>query len=375
MFFSLQNFNAEMNKKKLEFWVGNSKKPFIISGPCSAESEEQMLNTANLLAETGKVHMLRAGIWKPRTRPNSFEGKGKIALEWLKKAGNAANLPTCCEVANAAHVEEALKAGIDALWIGARSSVSPFAVQEIADALKGVDIPVMVKNPVNPDLNLWIGALERLDNAGIKNLAAIHRGFSSFENSKFRNAPMWEFPIELKIKLPEIPIICDPSHISGDKGLILEISQKAMDLNMDGLMVETHENPSKAWSDPHQQLTPNQLNELLERLIVRNVDGNNGFKNHLEELRSKIDFLDEQIIEKISSRMAIAEKIGEYKKENNMTILQLERWKNIIKDRSMLGKSTGLSEEFVLEILKLVHNESIRIQTETMNNNKNGIEL
>lgn len=364
-----------MTSQKPNFWFSNNKKPFVISGPCSAESEGQMLNTAIQLAKTGKVHMLRAGIWKPRTRPNSFEGKGSIALKWLKMAGDETGLPTSCEVANSAHVEEALKAGIDAVWIGARSSVSPFSVQEIADALKGAEIPVMVKNPVNPDLNLWIGALERLHHSGIKNLAAVHRGFSSFENAKFRNVPMWEFPIELKIKLPEIPMICDPSHISGEKGLILEISQKAMDLNMEGLMIEAHEKPEEAWSDSLQQLTPTQLDDLLEKLVVRKVDGNNGFINHLEELRSKIDFLDEQIIEKISSRMAIAKKIGEYKKENNMTILQLERWKKIIHDRSTMGKSTGLSEEFVLEMLKLIHQESIRIQTETMNAKKNGIEL
>lgn len=362
-----------MGVRESNFWFTNSSKPFVISGPCSAESEDQMMETAVRLSKSGKVHLLRAGIWKPRTRPNSFEGKGTEALNWLKKASIESGLPCCCEVANAKHVESSLKAGIDAIWIGARSSVSPFSVQEIADALKGVDIPVMVKNPVNPDLGLWIGALERLSNSGIKKLAAIHRGFSTYDKSKFRNTPMWEFPIELKIKLPHLPIICDPSHISGNKGLILEISQKAMDLNMDGLMIESHNQPEKAKSDANQQLTPEQLEEVLNLLVIRQEDAQNGIINHLEELRNKIDIIDEQIIEKIASRMSIAEKIGAYKKEHNMTILQLERWKKIIKDRSMLGKSTGLSEEFVLEMLKLIHNESIRIQTETMNVKNNDV--
>lgn len=364
-----------MNSRKPDFWFPTGKKPFLISGPCSAESEEQVMKTAVQLAKIGKVDMLRAGIWKPRTRPNSFEGNGSSALQWLKKAGKATGLPTCCEVANAAHVEECLKTGIDALWIGARSSVSPFSVQEIADALRGVDIPVMVKNPVNPDLNLWIGAFERLASSGIKHLAAIHRGFSSFEHTNFRNPPMWEFPIELKIRLPEIPIICDPSHISGNKGLIFEISQKAMDLNMDGLMVESHHNPAEAWSDVHQQLTPDQLEAILTKLIIRRENGSNGLQNRLAELRNKIDLIDEQIIEKIASRMSIAEKIGEYKKEHNITILQLERWKKVILDRSIMGRSAGLHEEFILEMLKLIHKESIRIQTEVMSAKENEVKL
>ena len=364
-----------MSSSKPTFWFPSDEKPFLISGPCSAESEEQMMSTASELAKIGKVDMLRAGIWKPRTRPNSFEGKGSIALKWLKNAGNLTGLPTCCEVANAAHVEEALKVGIDALWIGARSSVSPFSVQEIADALRGTEIPVMVKNPVNPDLSLWMGAIERLTAAGIKKIAAIHRGFTGFEKNNFRNPPMWEFPIELKIKMPEIPIICDPSHISGDKGLIFEISQKAMDLNMDGLMIESHSNPAEALSDARQQLTPLELEDLLQKLTVRKEAGSSGFQNHLEALRGTIDILDEQIIEKIASRMQISEKIGEYKKENNMTILQLERWKKIIQDRSTLGKSTGLNQDFILEMLKLIHKESIRIQTEVMSKKGDGVEF
>lgn len=364
-----------MEIKPLSQWLNSSQKPYIISGPCSAESREQLLNTAKSLAASGKTHMLRAGIWKPRTRPNSFEGNGKVALDWLREAGEITGLPTSCEVANAQHVEESLKAGINALWIGARTTVSPFAVQEIADALKGHDIPVMVKNPVNPDIHLWIGALERLNRAGITQLAAIHRGFSTSGKSKFRNVPMWEFPIELKIKVPDLPIFCDPSHISGNRKLILEISQKAMDLNMAGLMIESHEKPEEAWSDSSQQISPEELEEVLQRLVIRQIDGNEDFKNHLAELRLQIDAIDEQIIQKISSRMQLAEKIGEYKKENNVTILQIKRWEEIIKDRTLLGESTGLSEEFMNAMLQLIHQESIRIQTKVMNSDTNDLPL
>lgn len=349
-------------------WLPTEGKPVIISGPCSAETAEQMVETAKQIAATGKVHALRAGIWKPRTRPGQYEGAGIEGLDWLMQARKETGLPVTTEVANAAHVDACLKIGVDILWVGARTTVNPFSVQEIADALKGVDIPVMVKNPVNPDLELWIGALERLNKAGIVKLAAIHRGFSSFEKGPFRNAPMWDMAIELKTRIPELNVICDPSHITGTRDLIALISQKALDLDMDGLMIESHINPDAAWSDAKQQVTPAALAHIIDGLVVRKeTSDSKSFKDTLSILRDQIDQLDDEIMQKLASRMKISEKIGQYKKENNVTILQVRRWEEIINTRIALGRAMGLSEEFTNDLLKLIHQESIQVQTRVMN--------
>lgn len=294
----------------LNSWLDTGDKPLIIAGPCSAETEEQLVSTAHLLANTGKVNILRAGIWKPRTRPGEFEGIGSIGLTWLKRAKEETGLLTATEVATAKHVEEALAAGVDVLWVGARSTANPFTVQEIADALVGVDIPVLVKNPVNPDLSLWIGALERINGAGIKKLAAIHRGFSSFEKTAFRNEPMWDLAIQLKSACPDLPIINDPSHICGNRELIPYIAQKAMDMDLQGLIIESHIDPSVAWTDAKQQLTPAALAELIDNLSVRRPESNNpAFEDKLAELRQQIDKLDDAILKQIGDRMKIAEKL------------------------------------------------------------------
>lgn len=343
-------------------------RPLVISGPCSAETESQMLTTAKQLKATGKVHALRAGIWKPRTRPGQFEGAGEPGLQWLVKAKEETGLPITTEVATAAHVELCLKAGVDILWVGARTTVNPFSVQEIADALRGVDVPVMVKNPVNPDLELWIGAIERLNRAGIRRMAAIHRGFSSFDKGPFRNAPMWDLAIELKTRVPGLEVICDPSHISGNRELISMVSQKALDLDMSGVMIESHLNPDAAWSDAKQQVTPAALAKIVEGLVVRTSSSNNKtFKDTLGLLREQIDQLDDEIMQKLANRMKISEKIGQYKKENNVTILQVGRWEEIVQTRVSLGKAMGLDEGFTRDLLRLVHHESIQVQTKVMN--------
>ena len=327
-----------------------------------------MVSTARQIAATGKVHALRAGIWKPRTRPGQYEGAGNEGLKWLIRAKEETGLPVTTEVANAAHVEACLKAGVDFLWVGARTTVNPFSVQEVADALRGVNIPVLVKNPINPDLELWIGALERLNRAGITKLAAIHRGFSSFEKGPFRNAPMWDLAIELKTRVPELDIVCDPSHISGNRELIGLISQKALDLDMAGLMIESHLNPDAAWSDAKQQVTPANLAKIIEGLVVRSVSSESKtFKDTLSILREQIDQLDDEIMQRIAARMKISEKIGQYKKDNNVTILQVNRWEEILQSRVSLAKAMGLDEEFLRDLLKLVHQESIQIQTRIMN--------
>lgn len=358
---------VELNIEEKASWL-SSKIPFIISGPCSVEFEEQVLTTAQELAKNNQINVLRGGIWKPRTRPNSFEGVGEIGLPWLKKAGDAICLPVATEVAKAEHVEACLKAGIDMLWVGARTTVNPFSVQEIADALKGVDIPVFVKNPVTPDLNLWIGALERINAAGISKLGAIHRGFTSHNKNGYRNAPMWELPIDLKIQCPSLPIICDPSHISGNRELIAKVAQKAMDLEMDGLMIESHINPDEAKSDAEQQITPSQLTTVLSGLQIRRSDiDNKEFTNNLERLRAIIDEIDEDIVNQFSNRMEMVEKIGEYKRDNDVVILQLERWEHILKTRTELADKAGLSANFIKQMLDIIHQESIRIQTKVMN--------
>ena len=361
--------SKQLNVEPMKNWYAKAgEKPLVISGPCSAESEEQVVSTAKELAETGKVDYLRAGIWKPRTRPNSFEGVGEIGLVWLNEAKRQTGLPIATEVANAKHVEIALKHKVDLLWIGARTTVNPFSVQEIADALKGVDIPVLVKNPLNPDLQLWIGAMERINQAGITKLGAIHRGFSSFEKTAFRNQPKWEFPIELKRLHPELEIICDPSHIAGNRDLISMISQKALDLGMAGLMIESHINPAVALSDAKQQVTPAAFADLALELIYRHesVAGVN-VKDELSTLRAQIDDLDEDIFNKLATRMKVADSIGEYKREKGLTILQVNRWDAIIQKRQAMGQAMGLSDDFTKRLLQLIHKESIRRQTEVMN--------
>ncbi len=361
-----------LNLQPLNTWVKTKNEPLLIAGPCSAETEDQLIATAHLLAKTGKVSVLRAGIWKPRTRPGEFEGIGSIGLTWLKRAKEETGLPTAVEVANAKHVEEALAAGVDILWVGARSTVNPFTVQEIADALKGVDIPVMVKNPVNPDLQLWVGALERINNAGITKLAAIHRGFSSFEKTAFRNEPMWELAIQLKTLCPELPIINDPSHICGNRELIQYVAQKALDLDMQGLMIESHLDPSVAWTDAKQQLTPAALSDLIELLTLRKPESKDKeFTDKLADLRTSIDKIDDQIIQKIAERMQVVQKIGEFKRDNGVTILQVNRWDQIMNKRSAFAKALKLDLNFTGKLLELIHSESIRKQTEIMNDKAN----
>ncbi len=348
-------------------WNKSFSRPFIIAGPCSAESEEQVMATAKAIAAF-PVNMLRAGIWKPRTRPDSFEGMGEVALQWLKQASREVNLPAAVEVANTRHVEKALKAGIDVLWIGARTTVSPFMVQELADALSGTDVPVMIKNPVNPDADLWTGAIERIAKAGISKIVAIHRGFSSYENSTYRNKPNWEIPIELRRRIPGLPLICDPSHIAGKTVLIPYVSQMAMDLNYEGLMVETHINPAAALSDARQQLNPEGLGQLIHDLVIRNSSVADVFElSKLEDMRDQIDEVDQTILDHMSERMAIARMIGQYKLKNHMTIYQPERWNEIIRTRTRIGTEKKLTREFILKLISIIHEESIYQQTLQMN--------
>ncbi len=342
------------------------KKPIIMAGPCSAESEEQVMNTAIPLAEMG-IKIFRAGIWKPRTRPNAFEGVGSEGLKWLQMVKKETGMLVSTEVANVKHVYEALKMGIDIIWIGARTSANPFAVQDIADSLRGVNIPVMIKNPVNPDVDLWIGAIERINNAGIKRIAAIHRGFSSYDKTLYRNIPQWQIPIELRMRIPEMPIITDPSHICGNREFLQDISQKAMDLNFDGLIIETHCNPDKALSDANQQVTPDGLKSILDRLIHRDPDVNDALMLTLAGLRDQIDKLDDRIINLLEERMQVSEKIGSHKKDNNITILQTKRWDDMLKNRLRLGTRKGLSEEFMIKLFRSIHQESINHQTSVMN--------
>jgi 3-deoxy-7-phosphoheptulonate synthase len=354
-------------------WRGYKARPFLISGPCSAETEEQVLATATQLAQIKQVSVFRAGIWKPRTRPNTFEGVGVEGLKWLRTVKQETGLMVGTEVANEKHVYEALKYGIDMLWIGARTSVNPFTVQEISDALNGVDVMVLVKNPINPDLELWIGAIERIARAGITRLGAIHRGFSTYEKTIYRNQPNWQLPIELRRRIPDLPIICDPSHISGSREYLYEISQKAMDLNFDGLMLESHIDPDKALSDSAQQLTPNDLKELLSRLVLRSpVPSDPKLLDILGELRDQIDVFDDTLLDILEKRMKVAETIGQYKKENNITILQTTRWDEIIKKVMINGQAKGLSREVIDTIFKAIHQESINHQMKVMNNGLSG---
>jgi chorismate mutase len=357
--------DLELNISPLNSWLPH-KSPAIIAGPCSAETEDQLVETCLQLKEL-KVDAFRAGIWKPRTRPNNFEGNGIIALPWIQTVKKYTNLPFAVEVATPQHIEQALKYGVDILWIGARTTVNPFNVQDLADALKGIDVPVMIKNPVNPDLSLWLGAIERIYNAGITKIAAIHRGFSSLEESKYRNPPTWQIPLELKRMFPQIPLICDPSHITGRRDLIQSVSQKALDLNYDGLMIESHPTPDEAWSDAKQQITPARLGEILSQLQIRVATSTDTeFINQLEGLRKKIDEIDRELMEVLAARMAVVEQVGEYKKDNNITIFQLDRWNEVFRTRPQWAAKMGLSQDLIAEIYKLIHVESIRKQTEVM---------
>lgn len=351
-----------------EEWLFNTQKPFFIFGPCSAESLDQTLETARGISEHFPNALFRAGIWKPRTRPNNFEGAGVQGLDWLQEVKNQTGLRVSTEVADANHVEACLKAGVDMLWVGARTTVNPFSVQAIADALKGVDIPVFVKNPIVPDIQLWMGALERINQAGIRKLAAIHRGFHFHNSEPYRNLPRWEMPLEMMGEYPNLPMICDVSHISGNPQLIPSVAQKALDLNMQGLMVETHRNPGEALSDAKQQITPDHLRSLIDGLVLRNPTADNPeFRNIMEALREKIDEIDKDVLQRFSDRMQLVREIGVYKRANNVTIFQPERWDAIIRKSLEEAQKLKLSPSFVKGLFMQIHDESIRQQTEVMN--------
>jgi chorismate mutase len=360
----MQSTEKTTNEKVMAVW---NKRPLIISGPCSAETEEQVLATAQRLAATGKIDMLRAGIWKPRTKPGMFEGVGAKGLPWLLQAKKLTGLPTTVEVANGKQVQDALTFDVDVLWIGARTTVNPFSVQEVADALRGVNVPVMIKNPINPDLELWDGAIERVARAGVKQIGMIHRGFSSYGNTEYRNAPMWHLAIDMKLRHPQMPIINDPSHICGNREMLHDTMQKAIDLDYDGLMIESHIDPDNAWSDAKQQITPEKLAELLDSIIWRKEDVNSEeYHAALEALRQKINHLDDELMQILGQRMKISEQIGNYKKENNITILQITRWNEIIERASLKGDKFGLSKEFITKYLDAVHMESINHQKKVL---------
>ncbi len=352
-----------MELEKLNLEGVEDRRPIVIAGPCSAETEEQTMQTARELAAQG-VKIFRAGIWKPRTKPGGFEGIGVEGLTWLKKVKAETGMYTATEVATAKHVYEALKYGVDVLWIGARTTANPFAVQEIADALQGVDIPVLIKNPVNPDLELWIGAVERIYNAGLRRIGAIHRGFSSYDKKVYRNQPQWHMPVELKRRIPSIQIVCDPSHIGGKRELIAPLSQQAMDLQFDGLIIETHCNPAKAWSDAAQQVTPHALNELLNKIVLRDMAKST---EDLSDLRQQMDEIDKDILEAIAKRMRISEEMGMFKKEHNISILQRKRYDELLLKRAALGESLGMSNQFMRVLVEAMHAESIRKQMDIMN--------
>lgn len=354
-----------MKEKVQAAW---NKRPLIISGPCSAETEEQLLETAAQLAATGKIDMLRAGIWKPRTRPGSFEGVGVKGLPWLLEARKRTGLPTTVEVATGKQVEDALNFDVDVLWIGARTTVNPFSVQEVADALRGVDVPVLIKNPINPDLELWTGAVERVAKAGIQQIGLIHRGFSSYGNTEYRNAPMWHLAIEMKRRNPDMLLICDPSHISGKRSILMDVSQKSIDLDYNGLMIESHIDPDNAWSDAMQQVTPAVLAQMLDQIQWRvETTDEAAFITALEKLREQINHLDDELMQLLGQRMKVADKIGEYKKNNKVTILQTNRWNEILDRALVKGERLGLSRDFIVKYFDAVHMESINHQNRVMN--------
>ncbi|MGN0187791.1 MAG: bifunctional 3-deoxy-7-phosphoheptulonate synthase/chorismate mutase type II [Paludibacteraceae bacterium] len=340
-----------------------TQRPIVIAGPCSAETEEQTLMTARQLAQNG-IKIFRAGIWKPRTKPGGFEGVGVEGLQWLRRVKNETGMYVATEVATAKHVYEALKYGIDVLWIGARTTANPFAVQEIADALHGVDIPILIKNPVNPDIELWIGAIERIYNAGLHQLAAVHRGFSSYDKKVYRNQPQWHIPIELHRRLPNLPLFCDPSHIGGKRELIAPLSQQAMDLQFDGLLIESHCTPDSAWSDKEQQLSPDVLDVILRKLVLREMKQTT---EDLVDLRREIDTTDNELLELLAKRMRISAEIGTYKKEHGIAVLQTGRYNEILEKRITNGEKLGMSREFMRIILEAIHEESVRVQVELMN--------
>jgi len=353
----------------IQSWLPATTQPLVIAGPCGAESLEQLLRTANELKVLNKVSLFRAGVWKPRTRPNAFEGRGEEALKWLAEVKNETGFKITVEVANAQHTEMALKYGIDVLWIGARTTVNPFSVQEIADVLNGVKIPVMVKNPIHADLQLWIGGIERIYNAGISQIAAIHRGFHFYGKTKYRNKPMWQLPIELRTLFPDLPIICDPSHISGNRELIPHVAQKALDLGMNGLMIESHYMPEIALSDAQQQLTPAKLGEVISNLILRKASTDDTVViDKLAALRNIIDEVDDELMNVLKKRIQVIEEIGKYKKEHQITIFQLARWQEILRTRGQWADKMGLSRQHVEKLCQLLHEESIRVQNGLMNN-------
>ncbi|WP_034043234.1 bifunctional 3-deoxy-7-phosphoheptulonate synthase/chorismate mutase type II [Wocania ichthyoenteri] len=357
------------NKKEMRTWLDDLKldHPLVIAGPCSAETEEQVLKIAHELKDTD-VSYFRAGIWKPRTRPGMFEGVGALGLKWLQKVKAETGMKTATEVANAAHVKLALEHDIDLLWIGARSTVSPFIMQEIADALQGTDKPVLIKNPVNPDLALWLGGIERIYKAGVKNIGAIHRGFSTYEKSKYRNNPEWQLAIEFQNKYPDIALINDPSHITGKRDMIFDVSQAALDLNFDGLMIETHFDPDNAWSDAAQQVTPSNLVQIMKDLKIRKeTDSETEYNKSLDNLRAQIDVVDNQIISLLGKRMVAADGIGALKKQKNVAVLQSKRWNEILGKMVLEGQDHGLSEEFILKMFKAIHQESINHQEKIIN--------
>lgn len=352
----------ELNLKPLNL-PGSDSRPLVIAGPCSAETEEQVMETAKALANKG-IKIFRAGVWKPRTKPGGFEGMGEEALPWLQRVKKETGMLIGTEVATPKHVEAALNAGLDMLWVGARTSANPFAVQELADSLKGVDIPVFVKNPVNPDIELWVGALERINGAGITRLAAIHRGFSSIDQKLYRNAPMWHIPIELHRRYPNLPIVCDPSHIGGRRDLIAPLAQQAMDMGFEGLIVESHCNPDCAWSDAKQQVMPDVLNFILDRLVVRNTKEST---ESLNILRQQIDELDNRLMELLTKRMRISREIAAYKKEHSMAVVQTARYSEILDKRAAQGVLCGMDADFIKSIYEHIHEESVRQQMEFMN--------
>ncbi len=352
----------ELNIKPLGL-PSDNERPYVIAGPCSAETEEQVMNTARQLAFKG-CHIFRAGVWKPRTKPGGFEGQGETALPWMKRVKEETGMLITTEVATPEHVELALKYGIDILWIGARTTANPFAMQAIADSLKGVDIPVLVKNPVNPDIELWIGALERINQSGVERIAAIHRGFSSFDKKIYRNLPMWQIPIELRRRIPNLPIFCDPSHIGGRRELVAPLCQQAMDLGFDGLIVESHCDPDNAWSDAKQQVTPEVLDYILSLLVIRDEKVTT---EGIKELRKQIDELDNDLMELLSKRMRVCREIGQYKKEHNMTVLQTSRYNEILDKRGAQGSLCGMDPSFVKEVFEAIHEESVRQQIEVIN--------
>jgi chorismate mutase len=361
----MQTETTTMKEVMQEKW---NKRPLIISGPCSAETEDQVLETATRLAKTGKVDILRAGIWKPRTKPGMFEGVGMKGLPWMVQAKKITGLPITVEVATAKHVEDALHFDVDMLWIGARTTVNPFSVQEICDALRGVDVPVLIKNPINPDLDLWCGGIERLQKVGVKQIGMIHRGFSNYGNTEFRNAPMWHLPIEMRLRFPEMLLICDPSHICGNRTMLQNVAQKSIDLDFNGLMIESHIDPDNAWSDARQQVTPERLLEMLGELIWRSENSDKKeFLNALAKLREQINHIDDELLMLIGQRMKIADKIGEYKKSNNITILQTNRWNDILAKAFKKGERLGLSQDFITKYFDAIHLESINHQNKIMN--------